>query len=237
MKIQDCLGEAFAILGLPAWIIDDACVVISANSLTIDHSTRVSGPPGRSLRVDDGAAAQFLSRVMTLGPCDENLVRSFPLKDADGSATEILHVVPVRGAAREIFPDCSAAIFVTSIKPLSAPVELLQSVFGLTPAETEVARCIALGQSVDHISAHSGTSPNTVRSHLRRVLEKTQCSRQTQVVALFAGISFFSAVNASCPSPLESMRTSATAPSRVGRRPACIGNAAHADASLDGALS
>lgn len=46
-------------------------------------------------------------------------------------------------------------------------------------AESEVARCIALGQSVDHISARSGTSPNTVRSHLRKVLEKTQCSRQT----------------------------------------------------------
>lgn len=191
METQDCLGEAFAVLGLPAWIIDDACVVVRANSLTLGLPTRVIGLPGRSLRVEDCAAARFLAGVISHGFGEKSPVRSFPIKDADSRATEIMHIVPIRGATRDIFPECAAAIIVRSIKPLPAPVELLQSVFGLTPAETEVARCIALGQSVDHISTRSGTSPNTVRSHLRKVLEKTQCSRQTQVVALFAGISFF----------------------------------------------
>jgi len=38
------------------------------------------------------------------------------------------------------------------------------------------------------MAADGGISRNTVRTHMRGVLEKTGCRRQAEVVALFRGI-------------------------------------------------
>ena len=73
--------------------------------------------------------------------------------------------------------------------PQAPPVELVQSLFDLTPAEARVARDLASGKTVEDIASDGGTSPNTIRSHVRGVLEKTGCNRQTDVVALLTTIS------------------------------------------------
>jgi DNA-binding CsgD family transcriptional regulator len=65
----------------------------------------------------------------------------------------------------------------------------VQSLFDLTPAEARVARDLAEGKTVANIAEASGASQNTVRTHVRGVLEKTGCNRQTDVVALLAGLS------------------------------------------------
>jgi DNA-binding NarL/FixJ family response regulator len=41
---------------------------------------------------------------------------------------------------------------------------------------------------VEAIATEGGVSPNTVRSHVRGVLEKTGCTRQAEVIALPSGI-------------------------------------------------
>jgi DNA-binding CsgD family transcriptional regulator len=67
-------------------------------------------------------------------------------------------------------------------------VELVQSLFDLTPAEARVARGLASGRTVDQLAGDAGVSPNTVRVQVRGVLEKTGCERQTDVVALLGGL-------------------------------------------------
>jgi DNA-binding CsgD family transcriptional regulator len=42
---------------------------------------------------------------------------------------------------------------------------------------------------VDDIAIDGGTSANTIRTHVRGVLEKTGCNRQTDIVALLTAIS------------------------------------------------
>ena len=69
------------------------------------------------------------------------------------------------------------------------PVELVQSLFDLTPAEARVARNLASGKSVETISVDGDVSLNTIRTQVRGVLEKTGCTRQAEVVALLSGIS------------------------------------------------
>ena len=100
------------------------------------------------------------------------------------------HVVPIRFSARDIFAR-SAAVFI--LMPVAAPdappVELVMSLFDLTPAEARVARGLAAGKTVDDLAGDNGVSPNTVRVQVRGVLEKTGCRRQTEVVALLGGIS------------------------------------------------
>ncbi|MCX7900313.1 MAG: helix-turn-helix transcriptional regulator [Methylocystis sp.] len=189
----DFLCEAFALVGLPAWVIDDACVVQSANSLTLNYNDRVRERAGGKLHISDIAAAAMLRDAMR-GDDEECSVRSFPVKDSRGSARDVLHVFPIRGGSRARFPDCAAVVIITSIAPPAARPELLQSVYGLTRAEAEVARRLVMGSSIDHISVCNGTSPNTVRSQLRKVLEKTGCNRQAEAVALLSAFSGFSSI-------------------------------------------
>ena len=91
---------------------------------------------------------------------------------------------------------CSCASLRSNAPPTSAgrggrapPVELVQSLFDLTPAEARVARSLAAGKSVDDIAADGGTSANTIRTQVRGVLEKTGCKRQVDIVALLTAIS------------------------------------------------
>jgi DNA-binding CsgD family transcriptional regulator len=60
--------------------------------------------------------------------------------------------------------------------------------FDLTPAEARVARSLAAGKTVENIASDASVSLNTVRTHVRGVLEKTGCNRQAEVVALLTGI-------------------------------------------------
>ena len=102
----------------------------------------------------------------------------------------VAHVVPIRLSARDIFVRCAAALVLTPVTlPQAPPVELVQSLFDLTPAEARVARSLAAGKTVEDIATDRGTSANTIRTHVRGVLEKTGCNRQVDIVALLTAIS------------------------------------------------
>ena len=102
----------------------------------------------------------------------------------------VAHVVPIRLSARDIFVRCTAALVLTPVTlPQAPPVELVQSLFDLTPAEARVARSLAAGETVEAIASARGVSQNTIRTHVRGVLEKTGCNRQVDIVALLSAIS------------------------------------------------
>ena len=116
-------------------------------------------------------------------------VRSFPVRHAESGATMIAHVIPIRLSARDIFMRCAAALVLTPVTaPKAPPVELVQSLFDLTPAEAQVARGLAAGETVDSLAGARGVSENTIRMQVRGVLEKTGCNRQADVVALLTGV-------------------------------------------------
>ena len=76
--------------------------------------------------------------------------------------------------------------------PVSArrapPVELVRSLFDLTPSEARVARGLAIGDSLDAIADGGGVTRNTVRAQLRQVMDKTGCTRQSEVTALMSNV-------------------------------------------------
>ena len=55
-------------------------------------------------------------------------------------------------------------------------------------SHSTIARDLAAGKTVETIASGGGISLNTVRTHVRGVLEKTGCDRQAEVVALLTGI-------------------------------------------------
>ncbi|HXW72549.1 MAG TPA: LuxR C-terminal-related transcriptional regulator [Methylocella sp.] len=181
-------AETLAALGIPALVLDDQSKVIAANDLAQALNVLHWRAFDR-ISLKDKAAGQLLSEALATidisGP-----VWSFPVRDENAEALMVAHIIPIRLSAHDIFVRCTAALVLTPVtRPEAPPVELVQSLFDLTPAEAKVARGLASGKTVDDLATDGKTSLNTIRTHVRCILEKTGCHRQTEVIALLTAIS------------------------------------------------
>jgi len=184
-------SETLAALCLPALVFDKHGKVLAANSLIETLTGYVQWRAQDRVSLKDRAADQlFRDAITAIDLTSGASVRSFPVRDVANEAMMVAHVVPIRLSARDIFVRCAAVLVLTPVTlPQAPPVELVQSLFDLTPAEARVARGLASGKTVDDIAADGGNTANTIRTHVRGVLEKTGCNRQVDVVALLTAIS------------------------------------------------
>jgi DNA-binding CsgD family transcriptional regulator len=184
-------SETLAAIGLPALVLNEQGKVLAANHLIEAMTGYVHWRPHDHISLSDRAADQLLrDAVATIDLAGDLGVRSFPFRDMGADVMMVAHILPVRLSARDIFVRCAAVLVLTPVAlPQAPPVELVQSLFDLTPAEARVARGLAAGKTVDDIAADGGTSANTIRTQLRGVLEKTGCNRQVDIVALLTAIS------------------------------------------------
>jgi DNA-binding CsgD family transcriptional regulator len=184
-------NEVLAAMGIPALVLDDTGKVLSANSLIEATSGCVHWRAYDRVSLKDNVADRLMrDAITTIGSESGSEVRSFPVRDARANAMMIAHVIPIRLSARDIFLRCAIVLTMTPVAPSQAPpVELVQSLFDLTPAEAHVARSLAAGKTVKDIASDGGLSLNTIRTHVRGVLEKTGCNRQVDVVSLLTAIS------------------------------------------------
>lgn len=181
-------SETLALIGLPALVFDKQGKVLAANHLmeALTDQIRWRAQDRVSLK-DAGADALFQQAIATLDVEGATPVLSFASRGA--GAVMVAHIVPIRGSSRDIFVRCAGVLVMMPVTiPQAPPVELVQSLFDLTPAEARVARSLTEGETVETIASRGGVSRNTVRTQLRGVLEKTGCSRQAEVVALLGGI-------------------------------------------------
>lgn len=183
-------SETLAIMGVPALVFDHQGKVVAANSLVDGMADHLEWRARDMVGIRDKSAdAQLRQAVRTLAVDNVPTVRSFAVRDADGGAALVAHVVPIRGVARDVFSRCAGVMVLTPVTlPDAAPVELLQSLFDLSPAEARVARRLVAGHTVEEIAADGRVSSTTVRTQVRGVLEKTGCRRQAEVVALLGGV-------------------------------------------------
>jgi DNA-binding CsgD family transcriptional regulator len=181
-------AQTLGLLGIPALVFADNGKILAANPLIEALSGFIRWQAqDRIALTDQRADALLRDAIATAGRDDTPSVRSFPARDA--ALTMIAHVVPIRGSARDVFSRCAAMMMLTPVTRPEAPsVELIRSLFDLTPAEARVARGLAAGQTVKTMAVESGTSGNTVRTHVNAVLTKTGYSRQSDVVALLNGL-------------------------------------------------
>lgn len=182
--------EALTQMGLPALLLTQDGAVVEANSLVEDLSNHVQWRARNRIVLSDSRANGLLGGALAALDTDPNLpVRSFPLRDADDKPALVAHLVPIRRSANDIFAGSYALLVLTPVStPLAPPIELMRSLFDLTPSEARVARGLAAGATLDEIAASGGVAITTVRSQLRQVLEKTGCTRQAEVVSLLANV-------------------------------------------------
>ena len=185
------ISGALGMIGLAAAVIDDTGRVLGANPLLEASKGHIHWRAFGGVSLQDKAADRLLRDALAqIADDGGGHVRSFPVRGSGENPPMIAHVVPIRLSARDIFSRATAVLVLTPVSlPNAASVELVQSLFDLTPAEARVARNLATGKTIDDIALDGGVSRNTIRTHVRGVLEKTGCVRQTDIVALLTAIS------------------------------------------------
>ena len=68
-------------------------------------------------------------------------------------------------------------------KPRTVDEALVEDAFGLTRAEAQVACLLFIGLNIEEISQRRGVSIGTTRTLMKRVLNKSNCSRQAELMA------------------------------------------------------
>lgn len=186
------MTEALAILGLPCAVLRASGRVYAANTafealipdLVQDRSDRVYLADTEADQLLDDALRR-ISLHLSAGS-----VNSIPVAGGDGKLPHIVHLLPIRGTAHDVFTQATSLLVVTPVDRAKVPTAgVLQGLFDLTPAEARVARGIGEAQSIDGIAKSLGISRETVRSQLKSVLSKTGAGRQVELVRLLAGLS------------------------------------------------
>lgn len=184
------ISKTLEMIGQPALVMSEFGRVLATNALIEAMTHSVLWRTGDRIALKDSAAEKLLREAIeTFHLPDAQPTRSFPLRDAQMNAVNVVHIVPIRRSARDVFVRCAAVMMLTPVGAPQAPdVELVQSLFDLTPSEARIARSLVIGKTLDEIATDSSTTRNTVRTHMRGVLQKTGCNRQAEVVALLSGI-------------------------------------------------
>jgi DNA-binding CsgD family transcriptional regulator len=186
------MADTLASLGLPALVVNDQGRVLAANELIEAQAQFVRWLTTDRIGLRDRKASdslrQALKRLCNSAAVDRH---SFPARSQDGADLAVVHVVPVKGMARDVFGDAAAMIVLLPLKRPKAPsISLIQSMFGLSQSEARIAQGLAVGATLDELAAQGNVSRNTVRSQLRVVLEKTGCSRQAEVATLLSRLAW-----------------------------------------------
>lgn len=142
---------------------------------------------GRRLATTDRAAQPLLDRALAKAVARPGRLALAPLSGSDGRRW-LLQVHPVPGSARDVF--LSASAIAVLIRRDGGPpafqlrISTIRDAFGLTAREAEVACLLCEGLGIPAIARRMGIRPDTARTYLRDVYDKTGTRRQTELVAL-----------------------------------------------------
>ena len=184
--------DALQALGLPGAVLRAPGRLFTANGLFDALIPSLFQDRIERVTISDVAADALLGEALdTLPLAGSRTVKSIPVAATMAHVPMVLHVIPVRGSARDIFTQAIALLVVTPVDRAVVPAaEVLQGLFDLTPAEARVARGIGQAETIDALADATGVNRETVRSQLKAVLSKTGLSRQQELVSLLAGKAF-----------------------------------------------
>ncbi|MBL0374601.1 helix-turn-helix transcriptional regulator [Rhizobium sp. KVB221] len=185
--------EALQLTGLPSAVLGFDGKVLASNQLFENFSQQVAIGARDQIRCVHSAGNALLANAISRAQANPmqmaHASHSFPLPQHQNAAPAIVHLVPVRGSARDIFVRAAYFLIVTPVDRSRVPsAEVIQGLFDLSPAEARVARSIAAGSDVSATANRLSLSAETVRSHVKAILSKSGMSRQADFVAAIASI-------------------------------------------------
>jgi len=101
----------------------------------------------------------------------------------------IARIEPLVGHSRDVFGTCSAMALFEDIDETQPRSEItLKAMFGLTPAESRIGLLLTDGLDTADIARQCNISYETARTHIRKILQKTDTNRQIELCALLGKI-------------------------------------------------
>lgn len=182
---------ALALLGIPAGVLSHTHRLLAANDpcqALIPHvlhdrreRVRFAHPPADALL---GQALAALGQGR-----QPSCPASIPIPAEAGRPAMVAHLLPVRGAARDVFSAACSLLVITPVRHAAAlPTAIIRGLFDLTAAEARVAHAVANGDRIEDIAAAQALSPGTIRSQLKSVFAKLGVSRQVELANLLRGV-------------------------------------------------
>ncbi|WP_044552341.1 helix-turn-helix transcriptional regulator [Mesorhizobium japonicum] len=178
--------EVLNSVGLPAAALRDGRLVL-ANSLFEKLVPDVAKDRRSRLTFQQASADKRWASILDKPAAFRN--GTFPIASTEEHPMFIVHVLPVAGAGRDIFPVAdSLMIFASSQTSQKIAPEILLSLFDFTPAEISITNSILSGASLEEIARARRVSIDTVRVQLKAIFAKTGTHRQTELVKLLGGV-------------------------------------------------
>lgn len=182
--------SALQALGLPAAVLSQAGRLRAANALfeAMGASFELTAFGGLAL-AQPTANALFLRAIGAAADAVQPVVRSIPVRADDDTPPMVMHVLPLRRAARDIFSGADILVIATQVRSdRNLPsLDLLSALFDLAPAEARLASALAAGKSLKVSAAEMKIEYNSARTYLARIFSKTGTSQQSELVALLKG--------------------------------------------------
>ncbi|MDQ0319794.1 DNA-binding CsgD family transcriptional regulator [Pararhizobium capsulatum DSM 1112] len=184
------IASALSLVGLPAAVLGDEQQVLAMNDEMEALAPRIRTGAGDRISIDQPQANRLLQRSFELLSVPESpRVQSLPLAATAEEPALVLHVLPVRRNARDIFSRSMAVLMATPVGGAGLPdIGVLAGLFDLTPGEARVARELAKGASIEAVAAILNLSIETVRTYLKRIFLKTGTRRQPELASLLSGL-------------------------------------------------
>ncbi|WP_292859509.1 hypothetical protein [Mesorhizobium sp.] len=178
---------AMTAIGLPAAVLSLSGRVLTANPLFEAMSSVFLPVAFGGLAIAEPNANQLFQEAIVAARGEaEPSVRSIPVPATADRQPLILHLLPLRRAAHEIFSGADILVAATAVNASSmvpSPT-LLAGLFDLTPAEARLASALSQGRTLTEATASSNITVKTGRSYLERIFAKTGTRQQSQLVAL-----------------------------------------------------
>jgi len=191
MERAEATTSALKMMGVPAAVLAASGHVLTANSLLEAlPSVFLSVAFGRMAIADATANLLFQQAIEAARTNVEPLVRSIPIPARDAREAIIVHLLPLRRAAHEIFSGADILVATTAVSAsnLVPSPTILTGLFDLTPAEARVATALASGRSLKETAIQGGITVKTARTYLDRIFLKTGTHQQSQLVALLKSV-------------------------------------------------
>lgn len=181
-------------LGLPAAIMTGGSRVLATNRRLEAMSDLFLSAPYGGLTIADAPANALLQEAIARSR-QHSAVRSFPIPAGKGRPAMVVHVLPLRRSARDLFNGGDILVAATVPEPgaMVPSAGILTGLFDLTPAEARLATALAAGLSLEAAAAAGEITVKSARTYLERIFRKTGTHQQSQLVGLLKTVHPFPA--------------------------------------------
>jgi DNA-binding CsgD family transcriptional regulator len=124
--------------------------------------------------------------ISSLDTSNNKIIRSIPVKGIEDIPPMIVHIVPICGAARDLFTSTICIVFVVPIKlKEKRDTSAISDLFDLTPAEARLAALVAGGHTLRESASMLNISEENARTTSKKLFQKMGVNRQAELVKVF----------------------------------------------------